>query len=90
MWVVLSFSEGKESYLSKNTYLTYMVNMTLALPDELHEIIRKHSDVKWSEVARKALWEHARKVEMMDLMDMQRPVMKELWDNPDDEAWDDA
>jgi hypothetical protein len=67
-----------------------MVNMTLALPDELHEIIRKHTDIKWSEVARKALWEHARKIEMIDLMQMQRGAMKELWDNPDDEAWNDA
>jgi len=54
-----------------------MVNMTLALPDELHEIIRKHTDIKWSEVARKALWEHARKIEMIDLMQMQRGAMKE-------------
>lgn len=43
-----------------------MTNMTLAIPDGLHKIIKKHSEVKWSEVARKALWEHARKLEMMD------------------------
>lgn len=43
-----------------------MTNMTLALPDDLHKIMRKHSEIKWSEVARKALWEQARKVELMD------------------------
>ncbi len=43
-----------------------MVNMTLAIPEELHSMIRKHSEVRWSEVARKAMWEHARKLEIMD------------------------
>ena len=40
--------------------------MTLAVPQELHEIMKKHSEVKWSEVARKALWDHARKLELLD------------------------
>ncbi len=40
--------------------------MTLAVPDDLHRIMKKHSEIKWSEVARKALWEQARKVELMD------------------------
>ena len=43
-----------------------MVNMTLAVPQELHEIMKKHSEVKWSEVARLALWEYARKLELLD------------------------
>lgn len=40
--------------------------MTLAIPEGLHKIIRKHSEIKWSEVARKAMWNHARKLELMD------------------------
>lgn len=43
-----------------------MVNMTLALPQELHDIMKKHSEVKWSEVARRALWDYARKLELLD------------------------
>jgi hypothetical protein len=43
-----------------------MTNMTLAIPEELNKIIKKHSEIKWSEVARKALWEQARKLELMD------------------------
>ena len=43
-----------------------MTNMTLAVPEDLHEIMRKHSETRWSEIARKALWEHARKLELMD------------------------
>lgn len=43
-----------------------MVNMTLALPDELHRILEKHREIKWSEIARQAIWLQARKVELMD------------------------
>ena len=43
-----------------------MTNMTLAVPEDLHEIMRKHAEIKWSEIARQALWEHARKLELMD------------------------
>jgi hypothetical protein len=40
--------------------------MTMAIPDELHQIVKKHSEIKWSEIARKAMWEQAKKLELMD------------------------
>jgi hypothetical protein len=43
-----------------------MTNMTLAIPEELHKIIKKHKEIKWTEVARQAMWEKARKLELMD------------------------
>jgi hypothetical protein len=43
-----------------------MTNMTLALPSELHAIMKQHKEIKWSEVARDALWEQARRLELMD------------------------
>jgi len=43
-----------------------MVNMTLAIPEELSKMIKKHSEIKWSEVARKAMWEQAMKLELLD------------------------
>lgn len=43
-----------------------MVNMTLAVPQDLQQIMRKHTEVRWSEVARKAMQEHAKKLELMD------------------------
>jgi len=43
-----------------------MVNVTFAVPEELHGIMRRHSEVKWSEIARKAMWEYARKLELME------------------------
>ena len=43
-----------------------MTNMTLAVPQDLHEIMKKYDTIKWNEIARKALWEQARKLELMD------------------------
>jgi hypothetical protein len=43
-----------------------MTNMTLAIPEELNKIMKKHKEIKWSEVARQAIWIQARKLELMD------------------------
>jgi len=42
-----------------------VVNVTFAVPEELHEIMRRHPEIKWSEIARKAMWEYAQKLELM-------------------------
>ena len=43
-----------------------MTNMTLAVPEDLKKIMEKHKEIKWSEVARNAMWEHAKKLEIME------------------------
>lgn len=43
-----------------------MGNITLALPEELQEKMRLHSEIRWSEVVRKSI---AKKVEMLEIMD---------------------
>jgi len=43
-----------------------MVNMTLSIPDELHKRMRKLSEIKWSEVARRAIEERVNDLEVMD------------------------
>ena len=43
-----------------------MPNMTLSIPSTLHQIVKKHSEIRWSEVARKAMWEQARKLQLME------------------------
>ena len=40
--------------------------MTLAVPEDLKKIMEKHKEIKWSEVARNAMWEHAKKLEIME------------------------
>ncbi|MBI5390484.1 hypothetical protein HZB02_03275 [Candidatus Woesearchaeota archaeon] len=43
-----------------------MTNMTLAIPEDLYTIMQKHKTIRWSEVAREAMWDRARKLELMD------------------------
>jgi len=43
-----------------------MVNMTLAIPDELHHKMREFSEIRWSEVARKAIEQRVHDLEMMN------------------------
>lgn len=40
--------------------------MTLSIPSELHKLVKKHSEIKWSEIARRAMWTEARKLDLMD------------------------
>ena len=43
-----------------------MTNITFAVPEDLYEIMQRYKEIKWSEVARKALWDKARKLDLMD------------------------
>jgi hypothetical protein len=36
------------------------------VPEELHRIMRQHPEIKWGEIARRALWDYARKLELMN------------------------
>ena len=43
-----------------------MVNMTLAIPEELYKEMQFHSEIKWSEVARKAFEMKIQELHWMD------------------------
>ena len=43
-----------------------MATMTLSVPDDLYTVIKHHNEVKWSVIARNAMWEYARKVQILD------------------------
>lgn len=43
-----------------------MPNMTLSIPEEIHEAMKKHKEIRWSEIARDSIVEHVRKLEIMD------------------------
>lgn len=43
-----------------------MPNITLSIPDELHKIVKQHPEIKWSEVARQAMWSYAQKLKIVD------------------------
>ncbi|MDO8538409.1 MAG: hypothetical protein Q7S21_05985 [archaeon] len=38
-------------------------NMTLAIPDEIHNVMKKHSEIKWTEIARQAIEKKAIELE---------------------------
>lgn len=40
--------------------------MTLSLPEELHEKMRQFNEIKWSEVARKAIEQRIHDLEIMN------------------------
>lgn len=43
-----------------------MASMTLSIPEDLHQLIKEHNEVRWSEIARRAMWDYARKLELLD------------------------
>ena len=40
-----------------------MVNMTLAIPEEIHKTMKKHREIKWTEIARQAIEKKAKLLE---------------------------
>ncbi|MCK4613201.1 MAG: hypothetical protein KAU14_00235 [Thermoplasmata archaeon] len=43
-----------------------MPTMTLAVPEDLYALIKKNNQIKWSEIARRAMWDYAKKLELLD------------------------
>ena len=53
-----------------------MVNMTLALPEELHSKMKRFSEIKWAEVARRAMQEKIADLEEMNKMLVRSKISK--------------
>ena len=53
-----------------------MGNLTLALPDNLQERMRKHSEIRWSEVVRKSITQRIELLEMMDKITQKSKLTK--------------
>lgn len=43
-----------------------MANLTLAIPDDLHDRMRKRSEIRWSELIRKTI---SQKIDALDMLD---------------------
>lgn len=43
-----------------------MPNMTLSIPNDLHSFVKKHNEINWSEIARRAMAAQARKLLLME------------------------
>ena len=43
-----------------------MPNVTLAIPEELHTKMKRHSEIRWSEIVRKTIAEKINDLELLD------------------------
>lgn len=43
-----------------------MPNITLSIPEELHQRMKRHSELRWSEIARRAIEAETEKLEMIE------------------------
>ena len=47
-------------------HIIKMTNLTLSIPDELHERMKRHSEIRWSEIVRRTI---TQKIEVLDVLD---------------------
>jgi len=45
-----------------------MPNMTLSLPEDIYRIVKAHNEVRWSEIARRAIEDYAKKIALMNAL----------------------
>ncbi len=43
-----------------------MPNMTLSLPEDVYNIVKTHKEVRWSEIARRAIEDYAKKIALLN------------------------
>ncbi len=74
-----------------------MTNITLSIEDSVYGLMRKHSEIKWSEFVRKAIKERLDQLDRLEsnpakesvlTMLASEEVLKKEWDNKADERWD--
>ena len=54
-----------------------MPNMTLALPEDIYQIVKSHKEIRWSEVARKAIEDYAKKLALLDALTTESELTEE-------------
>ena len=51
-----------------------MPNITLSIPDETYEIMKKYKEIRWSEIARQAIEKFSKKLELIDKIDYEEKL----------------
>jgi predicted CopG family antitoxin len=54
-----------------------MPNMTLSLPEDVYRIVKMHNEIRWSEIARRAIEDYAKKIELLNTMTAQSELDEE-------------
>ena len=52
--------------MNSHKYVINMPNITLSIPDDLHERLKNHPEIRWSEVARQAIHQYLDQIELLD------------------------
>lgn len=67
-----------------------MPNMTLSIPEDLHKKMKEHTEIRWSEVARKSIKKKVEELEMLDKLTrnskLTKKDVKDLADKIDESA----
>jgi len=73
-----------------------MTNITLSIDNEIYKLMKKYSEIKWSEYVRKMIKKRIEELETINslkdnesIMTMlaSEEVLKKDWDNEEDERW---
>jgi hypothetical protein len=74
-----------------------MTNITLSIEDSVYELMKKYSEIKWSEFVRKAIKnrieelkkieEHPKNESIMTMF-ASEDILNKDWNNKSDERWD--
>jgi hypothetical protein len=48
------------------SHIVHVANLTLAIPDDLLKELRRHSEINWSEVTRRALRKELERMHVLD------------------------
>ena len=73
-----------------------MTNITLSIEDDIYRLMRKYSEIKWSEFVRKIIKQRINELEILEknkdkegvmTMFASENVLKKEWDNKNDERW---
>lgn len=54
-----------------------MPNMTLSLPEDIYKIVKTHKEIRWSEIARRAIEDYAKKVTLLNAMTAESELTEE-------------
>lgn len=74
-----------------------MTNITLSIDDSIYALMRRYSEIKWSEFVRKAISKRIDELKKLEshpqnesiiTMFASEDVLKKDWDNKADDRWD--
>jgi alpha-D-ribose 1-methylphosphonate 5-triphosphate synthase subunit PhnG len=55
----------------------YMPNITLSVPEDIHTIMKQHNEIRWSEIARRAISDYAKKLALLDALTQNSELTEE-------------